>query len=303
MNPRTYENREIYSEPLCSCRLCGSENISTAFHITSYKAPFRIDRCGDCGFMFMNPPFNEDRVRDLYTREYYTGSADYSYCDERESAVFSRYVWDSRIAKIRKFAPSGNFLDLGCSFGGLLERASIYYSPFGIEISPYSVEHARKLLGDSVHTGTIADHPFSHGTFSAITMIELIEHLPDPVFALEECFRLLRKGGVLVIQTANMNGMQARILGERYAYFMPGHLSYFTKENLTGALYRTGFSSTRAFIPVEFGLLPKLLKSRHGFKKWTDYRGWLRISGYHMLSKIHFRSFAATSSMVLYAVK
>ena len=97
-------------------------------------------------------------------------------------------------------------------------------------------------------------------------MIELIEHLKDPVSAIDECFRLLKKDGILVIQTANMDGLQARIKGEGYSYFLPGHVSYFSRRNLTEALLRAGFRGVRAFIPVEFGLMPKLLKSRGSFK-------------------------------------
>ena len=198
----------------------------------------------------------------------------------------------------------GNFLDVGAAFGGFMNAASTRYSTYGIEPSEYSGNEARKRFGgDRVHVGTLENHPFESGFFSAITMIEVIEHLADPAGAVRECFRLLRDGGVLVVQTANMAGLQARLQGERYAYFMPGHLSYFTRRNLTGLLADSGFSRIDAYLPVEFGLLPKLLKSRSAFTSIADYRRWLRIAWYHYTSKLRFGDFALTSSMVLYAVK
>jgi len=253
--------------------------------------------------MFRNPRPSRSDIERLYTEAYYTGKADYYYHDERESERHSRHVWDRRIAVLCRYAKRGAILDVGSAFGGLLRAAREQYSPYGIELSAYSGSQARSEFGDTIHIGTLDDHPFPHDHFSAITMIELLEHLPDPIIALRECFMLLRTNGILVIQTANMAGLQARIQGDRYAYFMPGHLSYFTKKNLTAALLRCGFRRVKVFHPVEFGLLPKLKKSRGSFRGLLDYRIWARISLYHWMSKLRFGDFAATSSMVIYAFK
>jgi SAM-dependent methyltransferase len=252
----------------------------------------------------MNPPFSDAYIASLYGGEYYNGSADYSYIDERRAKDFSRFVWDKRVEVLHRYARGGNFLDVGCSFGGLMESAERFYAPYGIELSPYSGGYAAATApAGAVHIGTLKDHPFEHNFFSAISMIELIEHLKDPVWAIEECFRLLKPGGVLVLQTANMDGLQAKMKKDSYAYFLPGHLSYFSKKNLTSALMRSGFGPVKAFIPVEFGLVPKLRKSRGSFKSLRDYRRWLRISAYHMMGLLRFGNFCATSSMVLYAFK
>ncbi len=298
-----YSNRDIYTAASLSCPLCGNMEIAPLYTITRYDPPFKADRCAGCGFIFMNPRFTDPVVRGYYSEDYFRGNAEYSYYDERAAERFSRYVWDRRIAVMRKYISGGNLMDIGCSFGGFLNAAKPWFSPYGIELSEYAGLHARKLLGDTMHIGTIGDHPFPPGGFSAITMIEVLEHLPDPVGAIRECARLLGKGGLLVLQTADMDGMQARLLKDRYAYFMPGHLSYFTKRNLTALLRNEGFSRIIPYHPVEFGLLPKLLKSRSGFTSVLHYRRWLRIAFYHYLSKIRWGNFAATSSMVLYAIK
>lgn len=293
----------MFDTQLYACPLCGSGSIERRYRIDRYTPAFTIDRCLSCRFMFMNPPLDEESIRGLYGEDYYTGKAEYSYYDEREAEKFSAYVWNKRVEVLRRYAPGGNLLDVGSSFGGFLKAASRYYTPHGIEVSPYAGGYSRSVAGGKIHIGTLADHPFDYDYFAVITMIEVIEHLPDPMSALEECHRLLRKGGLLMIQTANMDGLQARLKGSAYAYFMPGHLSYFSRKNLAGALARAGFGGTRVFYPVEFGLLPKLKKSRYTFRSPWDYRHWLRISAYHFISKIHSGDFATTSSMVMYAFK
>ena len=298
-----FDDPSVYDPALAECPLCRRCDIAPLYVIERYSRHFKLDRCNDCGFIFMNPRFTPRTLSDLYGEEYYRGSAEYSYYDERSAERFSRYVWDARMRIIRKYASGGNLLDIGAAFGGLMKASEPYFTAYGIEPSPYAAAHARELFGPRLHEGTLDDNHFPDRYFSCITMIEVLEHIADPVKALRECFRLLKAGGLLVVQTANMDGLQARRLGERYAYLMPGHLSYFTRKNLTDSLLRAGFVHVKAFHPVEFGLRAKLLKSRMDFTSPLDYRRWLRIASYHYLSKIRYKNFAMTSSMVLYAFK
>ena len=298
-----YNDLNIYQTPRGGCPLCGSNGLALLYEIKNYSPNFKVDRCSSCGFIFMNPLFQEGIFKSMYEEDYYSGKAEYSYCDERRAKKYFNYVWDKRIEIIRKYVSSGNFLDIGSSFGGLLESASRYYKPFGIEVSGYASNYSKRIFGESIHNGTIHDHPFSSDFFSVITMVELIEHIEDPAFAIKECYKLLKDGGVLLVQTANMNGLQARILGDKYAYYMPGHISYFSAENLCDLLKKAGFKRVKVFYPVEFGLLPKLLKSRNSFESKFDYFKWLKIASYHMLGKIHFNNFAMMSSMVVFAFR
>lgn len=293
----------FYDEKLSACPLCGSSSTAQKYSIERFSPPFDISRCRDCGFLFMNPPFSDEKIASFYTEGYYGGAASYSYIDERKLRDANKIVWKKRIEVLHKYVRGGNFLDVGAAFGGLMETAGLFYRPFGIELSRHAGEYAAAVPGATVHIGTLEDRCFAPDFFSAITMIELIEHLKNPAAALKECFRLLKKDGVLVIQTANMEGLQARILGDKYAYFLPGHLSYFSKRNLTQALINTGFRRVKAFIPVEFGLLPKLRKTAASRSSLPELWKLLRISLYHMAGKLHFGNFCPTSSMVLYAFK
>ena len=294
---------DVFDKNRDACPLCASVRFFALYEINRFEQAFSVWRCGSCGFIFMNPPFSDGYINSLYGQNYYEGTAGYSYIDERRAQKYARYVWDKRIEKLHGYVPDGNFLDVGASFGGFMESAARFYTPYGIELSPYSGKEAAGLFKGSVHIGDFRTHPFENDFFSVITMIELLEHLKDPLWALEESCRLLKKGGVLAVQTANMDGLQAKMKKDSYSYFLPGHLSYFSKKNLTDALLGSGFKKVKAFIPVDFGLLPKLKKSRGSFNSVFDYRHWLRISAYHALGFLHFGDFCATSSMVLYAFK
>jgi 2-polyprenyl-3-methyl-5-hydroxy-6-metoxy-1,4-benzoquinol methylase len=298
-----------FNMPLCS--LCGAETPQQALYtIRRFARPFDIHQCPACGFMFMHPMPGAEELSAMYSENYYTECSEpkrYSYLDERTNPAGHRAVNTARLRRAMRAmtCPEDNlaFLDIGCSFGALVhEAAALGCRACGIDISAYAVEYARKE-GLEVRQASPEAIPDFGAPFHIVTMIEVIEHLPDPRAALLETARVMRPGGLLVIQTANMDGRQAKRAGAAYHYFLPGHLSYFSRKTLARLLGECGFENVQAFYPCEFGLIPKLKKSRGKFQSLWDYRAWFRITWYHLKSKIHWGNFALTSGMVIYARK
>ncbi len=296
--------------PVNFCNLCKSSDIKHLYRIKTAKPEFKVSKCSNCGLIFQNPRFSDAEINDFYKEEYYTGSADFSYIDERVNFKHSSYVWDKRIKKLKKYLKtepnnSPRFLDIGCSFGGLLQRAQNFgFEPYGIDISDYSVTYAREKLGlNNVVCGEFNPDMYTENFFDIITMVEVIEHVKNPEKIIKGIYKVLKPGGIVLLQTANMDGVQAKKGGSEYHYFLPGHLFYFSKTTLLEYLKKAGFSDSKVFHGVDFGLLPKLRKSTGSFKNWYDYFKWLRISYYHLKSQVHLGNFALTSSMVIYGFK
>ncbi len=295
---------------LKECNLCGSNIFYGMYYIDRFKRPFQVVRCTDCGLVFMNPQFEESELKSFYDKDYYSGDADYSYNDERKDFKGHEYVWKARIRRILKSLgyKNGNglkLLDVGCSFGGFLKTASRFgFETHGIDISEYAVDWAKENLSlDKLTCGKVFDAKYPDSFFDVVTMIEVIEHVDDPKTFLNEVSRILKPGGLLVLQTANMNGQQAKREAANYHYFLPGHLFYFSDKTISQFLIDNNFGNYKIFYGVDFGLLPKLLKSRRTFKNLLDYFSWIRIILYHIKSFVHFKNFALTSSMVVYTWK
>ncbi|MDA3900788.1 MAG: class I SAM-dependent methyltransferase [Spirochaetes bacterium] len=291
----------VFDPKRLTCPLCGSSSICELYTI-DFVDPFKVSRCSKCTFIFMNPAFSDNYISSLYGEDYYSGKADYSYIDERKNYRYNAFVWKARIKKIRSWVEKGNFLDIGCSFGGLLQQASDWFTPYGVEISKSAADYCISQ-GINTYNGTLENASFEPDFFSIITMIELIEHIKEPLPFLQKAYSLLKPGGLCVIQTADMNGWQARIASESYHYFLPGHLSYFSADNLIELLDICGFKKTAVYRPVDFGLIPKLLKSRGQFKSVVDYLKWFSIAKYHFMGYRLKKGIPLTSSMVIYAVK
>jgi SAM-dependent methyltransferase len=291
------------------CRLCGNEHSIKKYTINRFDPPFLINECAKCGFLFQDAGGDPGRAYSFYDEGYYTGTGAYTYIDERKEEEACRVVWKKRVSKWMKWdrsgKPGGSFLDVGCSFGGLMKVAEESgLKPYGIEVSLYSGAFAKKRFGgDSIFIGSVEDVKLPENEFSIVSLIEVIEHVHDIRKAIGNIYASMKKGGVLIIQTADMEGLQAKLYGKKYGYFLPGHLSYFSRNNLAGLLKSAGFSRIKFIGGVEFGLLSKLIKSGYGFKKWTDYLRWIKISTYHLISKAAFGRFHMTSSMVMAAWK
>lgn len=291
-----------------NCDFCG--NLSDfLYQINRFQKPFSVYRCSQCGLIFQNPIPDVSEIETFYEQGYYEGTSNFSYEDERKTEQFSFYVWNARIKKLNQsilsFSPNQdkNFLDIGCSFGGLLKAAEKKgFCSYGIELSDFS-----RTVSDGFFPGRVfknfLEANFTSNFFDAITLIEVVEHLENPSVYLEKIYQLLKPGGLVLIQTANMDGLQAKKAGETYHYFLPGHLFYFSKKNLEMKLKEIGFKKVKFFHPVEFGLIPKLRKSRGNFKSLKDYLKWFSIIFYHLKSLIVFKKFCLTSSMVVYAWK
>ncbi len=98
--------------------------------------------------------------------------------------------------------PPAKVLEIGCAHGGfvaMLRQAG--FDASGLELSPSIVELARKSFDVPVLTGPIEDQPISPATYDAIVMIDVMEHLPNPLQTLKRCLELLKPDGVLFIQT------------------------------------------------------------------------------------------------------
>src|SRR3954449_12398930 len=142
--------------------------------------------------------------------------------------------------------PDGRLLDVGCGQGLLLDEARRRgYDVVGLELSREAADYARETLGLDVRewpleafgAGTNGDSP---GTFDAIVLADVIEHLDDPVAAIELCARLLRPGGVLCVVTPDPSSLTARVAGARWWGYLPAHTFLLPRRTLRELITASG---------------------------------------------------------------
>lgn len=140
--------------------------------------------------------------------------------------------------RIAAHVPSGRLLDVGCGYGLLLDEARKRgYETLGLELSRDGARYARETLGLDVRElpleafgeGRNGDSP---GEFDAIVLADVLEHLDDPVAAIDTCAALLRPGGVVCIVTPDPSSATARAAGSRWWGFLPAHTVLLPRKTL-----------------------------------------------------------------------
>lgn len=168
----------------------------------------------------------------------------------------------SRIEAILHSVGRGDsVLDVGCGNGHLLYQLRTRFKKLvGLEYSPHRLEQAKINLSEFGFEGVLGTAEdmklVGSGSVDCVVSADTIEHIPDVYASAKELFRVLRPGGLLVINTPNVAFIKKRILlalGRFPSTSQPneglggdiifdgGHLHYFTFRSLSLLLERAGF--------------------------------------------------------------
>ena len=112
---------------------------------------------------------------------------------------------------VSRFPQNAHVLDVGCGGGHMLEFIATRRPDLtltGVDLSPDQVRRARRRLerfGDRVqiHEGSALDLPFKNSSFDGVYSLASIKHWPDQLQGLQECQRVLRSGGRLIVIEAD----------------------------------------------------------------------------------------------------
>lgn len=95
-------------------------------------------------------------------------------------------------------------LDAGCGTGRFINRLSNKNcSIVGIDYSFQMSKQAKKKTGKNIVNGTIDKLPFKNEIFDAIFCFKVLPHVHNFLEALKEFYRVLKPGGVLIVEIYN----------------------------------------------------------------------------------------------------
>lgn len=233
--------------------------------------------CAQCGVFYLDPRPNRQSIGRLY-ESYFTHAPpprrergwlgklalalrndylNWKYGHQHQPALpggrwlmyllppWLRWEWDYAARHLPKPSPNHNrLLDVGCGNGAFLADArTAGWECVGTDFDPHAVAMIRSL-GIDAHLGELEALRFEAGSFDAITLSHVIEHVHDPKVLLAECARLLRPGGTLWIATPNSRSWVHRRFGANLLDFAPCHLILFSPEVLKILLDTRGFRVT-----------------------------------------------------------
>lgn len=258
------------------CPFCGSGEKQGAvaglpnFHRPDCKQTFGFSRCAKCGLVYLDP-----RAEDLelvYGDEYHKHQAVArrpgvlkSYTRRLMHRVFLGYppqplgagmlkrLWAARWARYRDEhghmcvpwagAKRGRLLDVGSGSGEkAVKFAYVGWQVTGVETDREAAKRACASYPIDVRGGYLHEQHFPDGSFDAVTLLFVLEHVPDPLGVLKEIRRVLAPGGALMIDVPNFDSRLRTAFGPAWTqYAVPEHWLLPTEATLRGMLEAAGF--------------------------------------------------------------
>jgi 2-polyprenyl-3-methyl-5-hydroxy-6-metoxy-1,4-benzoquinol methylase len=192
--------------PLCWCGGTALEPFSDSYF-----------RCNDCQTLVSKMPGRYDRVEldkkqaDFYGKSYWV---DYQQQELGFPAIAERarqdlsgrcLYWLKTILEYK--LPAARALELGSSHGGFI--ALLGWAGFeatGIEINQWIIDFARRTFNVNLLLGDITAQQIQKNSMDIIILMDVLEHVTDPLKVITQCAGLLASDGIILIQTPDFPG-------------------------------------------------------------------------------------------------
>lgn len=214
------------------CRMCGDSRykILLCEKKAETKEKFSLIQCKKCTFISTYPILNEETLKSHYYPNYWESV-------RKNKSFFTKAFLSLRLSlilyELKQYVPTrGRILDWGAGDGAwvrLLRKNG--FDAWGVDMFS-NPEHSNFLLKGSLHSVKFEDN-----YFDAITCLHVLEHLKNPINGITEALRILKPGGIMIVEVPNINSLGFYIFGVKWQPLqLPTHFNHFTTETLSKCL-------------------------------------------------------------------
>jgi SAM-dependent methyltransferase len=318
---QTSDIPEIPTESLDACPVCGGDRHDLLtegldYELRTCRNVWRFVRCRACGHVWLNPRPAVSALKVIYPPTYYA----YNYTSEVSSiAARGKEIMDAfKLRWVLKQLPrpATSYLDIGCGDGRYLKVMEKQGIPrdhlWGLELDPRPLESLAaagyRVFCERVESADmIADR-----SIDVATMFHVIEHVDDPKRVVRKIASWLAPGGVLAIETPNIDSLDARRFSNHYwgGYHIPRHWNLFTPSTLERLLRDGGlepfavqYQTGHAFWMYSFHHALRYRWNRPRLAGYFDpFKGLLPLlAGFTVLDKLRAMLGFKTSGILMLA--
>jgi 2-polyprenyl-3-methyl-5-hydroxy-6-metoxy-1,4-benzoquinol methylase len=157
--------------------------------------------------------------------------------------IFRTITTWRRIQRLKRYARTGNLLEVGAGAGDFLRAA--HRAGWEVKAVEYSINMAEAIhqeLGFDVRSGELRSGLWTEGQFDVVAFWSVLEHLRDPVGSLSIAASYLKQGGAIFIQIPTLNGAELGMwFGEYWALLeFPRHLNFLDSHALESLCDKAG---------------------------------------------------------------
>ena len=262
------------------CPICGSPKVETVLsgrdRIFLQPGDYEVVRCGSCRVLF-TWPWPRDTMS-CYPQDYFA-HVDYTLPETQDrgmrgvkselrrlariyhfgygtpaGGVRGAFEWlisyplrgraEGWFGSLPKHVKGGRVLDVGCGSGHWLACLSQLgtWELWGVEPSALGCETARKHGIDHVMESDLSGAGLPENNFDVVRIWHVLEHTHSPREVLDEAYRVLKPGGLLIVGVPNGGSVMFRLFGTYWFHLdLPRHLFHFSKPVLIRLVRDIGF--------------------------------------------------------------
>lgn len=276
-----------------NCPLCGSDERTQIYR---EHGAVVVARCQKCSLLYTSP-----RVK--APEQVYWGKAETYY--EEARLVFEGKAAHHRdpnyleeLHLIKRYKPTGRFLDVGCNMGMLLRHvARMGWTGVGVEPSATLAQLAIDRFRLNVYNCFLNELPDrERESFDVVALSDVFEHICDPIDFLKHTARFLAPDGILYIKVPNarwnaFKQATLKLLGKaprQGVWDSYEHVVHYTDRTLTQMLDLAGFDVVKMTVgkPIQLPVWHHYVGRYYLYPSPSllDWKRRLGRSGFYWLS-------------------
>jgi SAM-dependent methyltransferase len=256
-------HRQTLFQPVARCWVCGGSELRPFhrsrfdFHQYAVQDPgldeysgesVELVRCDVCGF---SQPEKIPTLPRFFDRMYDQRWSD-EWVEREFEAGYKDFIFRTILRELDRRTPGRprRLLDVGAHAGRFMHLAQqAGWEVEGIELNPRTAACAARRTGAPVHHVNARALVDAGARFRAITLTDVLEHIPEPITLLETVGRLLEPGGSVAVKVPSGRNqwhkerLLSALIPSRRISLADNlvHVNHFTPRSLAMALERAGF--------------------------------------------------------------
>jgi 2-polyprenyl-3-methyl-5-hydroxy-6-metoxy-1,4-benzoquinol methylase len=218
------------------CIVCQSDNIEDIYQ----KIKLNLVKCNNCGSVFKKIMPTHQELVQIYNNFYKI---------QDDNVVSTQMETNNKVLKsyanniLHNETKIKTLIDIGCGTGIFLQELKYLNTNTYLEGLEFDT-NARNIASQDFNV--YQELYDIKKDFDVVTMIEVIEHLTDPLSFMKNVSKLLNKDGTLYLTTPNINSLRSKLDKENYSEInKPFHLIIFSQKSLEILLKKAGFTNIR----------------------------------------------------------